>query len=79
MLDRNYLQRVGETLFGDAWKTSLAQRMGISDRYLRMLLKGERPIPLRFIDELELLCEQRMRRMERLHADLRKLRFGGAA
>lgn len=55
---------IGEALYGSRWTTELARAIGVSDRYVRMLASGARPMTDALRDELLALSVRRVGEIE---------------
>lgn len=55
---------IGEALYGSRWTSELARAIGVSDRYVRMLASGERPMTDALRDELLALSVRRVGEIE---------------
>ena len=67
------LCRVGETLYGDQWKTYLARALDVTPRSMRRFAVGDLLIPRRFPAELIEIIEQRRADLRSLARELAKL------
>jgi hypothetical protein len=64
---------IGRALFGDQWQTPLATALDRSDRAVRELAVGERPIDAELAKELARICEERVEKLTRIARQLRSL------
>lgn len=60
------LRAVGQTLYGPAWQSPLAEALGVTDRTIRRWAKGEYEIPEGIAKELANVCRTRSIELERL-------------
>lgn len=55
------LQEVGEAMYGPQWQSALARDLGMSDRHMRYLVAGVKPVrPGLYLDLLRLTQERAM-------------------
>lgn len=69
-LTGNEFRRLGVALYGKRWKTSLSRDLGISTRYISMLVVGDRQMPPGLTVDLERLCNERLAIIDRWHRKL---------
>jgi len=53
------LTECGQALFGNAWKSSLAEALNVDPRRITHWLDGTRPVPAGVWADIKLLAEQR--------------------
>jgi hypothetical protein len=73
VISTDELAHIGRALFGDQWQTPLAAALDRSDRSVRELAVGERPIDAELAKELARLCEERVEKLARIARQLRSL------
>lgn len=66
------LIRAGRALFGDNWQTPLARELGVSDRSIRYMTKGERGIPPGIVADLVRILEERGGNLYALAKELKR-------
>lgn len=76
IFDGKDLAKLGATLYGQRWQTALARAMGISPRYVAMLVNGERRIPLGLVCDLQRLAYERVTLIDRWHERLVRVTRG---
>lgn len=64
------LATIGEALFGPQWQRPLARALGCSDRQVRYLLAGERPITRELADQVAQIIKVRGDALARLGRQL---------
>jgi hypothetical protein len=64
---------IGRALYGPAWQTEFARRLGISDRTVRNWLSGSRGLPDTIWADLDRLLREQRDLIERLIRDIKKL------
>ena len=52
-------RQLGQALYGNHWKTSLARALRMSDRHMRSLAAGEHPVHEGIVVDLIDLCEKK--------------------
>jgi len=62
--------QIGEMLYGQRWKTVLAQMMCIGARMIRYYSKGRSPIPVELIRKLQIICRSRAEAFARVADEL---------
>lgn len=66
------LTRVGRALYGDQWQMPLARDLGMSDRSLRYMAKGERGIHAGIVADLVAILEARGLEVAAIVKELRR-------
>jgi len=60
------LTECGQALFGNAWKSSLAEALNVDPRRITHWLDGTRPVPAGVWADIKLLAEQRKQQIDEL-------------
>ena len=68
------LIKVGEALFGPAWRGPLAEALRVNERTVRRWAAGESEIPFDLPRDLAMLCRQQGARLGGLAEELEKYR-----
>ena len=66
------LQRIGEALYGEQWKSSLARAVGVNHRTMQRWAAGKNPIPDHAVERLHALLTARHAELAALLAEWRK-------
>lgn len=66
------LARVGEALYGSQWQSALARDLDMSERSVRYMLSGERPVHAGIVIDLLQIVEDREIDLHDLAKELRK-------
>lgn len=64
------LTKCGVILFGNAWKSSLAEALNVDPRRITHWLDGTRPVPEGVWVDIKLLAEQRKQQIDELISKL---------
>lgn len=56
----------GLALFGNAWKSSLAEALSVDPRRITHWLDGTRPVPVGVWADIKMLAEQRKQQIDEL-------------
>jgi hypothetical protein len=65
-VDADKLTECGQALFGNAWKSSLAEALNVDPRRITHWLDGTRPVPAGVWADIKMLAEQRKRQIDEL-------------
>lgn len=71
-MTRERLVALGRLVFGARWQSALARAIGVTDRYVRMWERGDRPVPLSVERQLLIWLDQEERRLAHLRRSIRR-------
>ena len=63
-MTKTQFQTVGELLFGERYQSEMARAVGLSDRQVRRIHAGERPVPGPLAHDLMALLLEKRRRID---------------
>lgn len=66
MCQAEKLTMCGRALYGNAWKSSLAEALNVDPRRITHWLDGTRPVPVGIWTDIKQLAEQRKRQIDEL-------------
>jgi hypothetical protein len=64
------LTECGQALFGNAWKSSLAEALNVDPRRITHWLDNTRPVPAGVWADIKMLAEQRKQQIDELISKL---------
>jgi hypothetical protein len=64
---RAVIDQVGKELFGERWKTPLAEALGVSHGYISQIMGGGKPVTQDFIDRLRTYVAEQAAEEEARH------------